>query len=303
MRSSLHSDDDMNAKLKDVGSVEKRSNSKTKPYKKPAQMLPTKRKLEFTDVENEDATPAKAFRAQKLRDALQLDSPASSSKQGPGGLPVKTKPTAAKSRPKGKMQKARKSSPKKPKVKASPKSGSSPCAEKPKAKASPKSCSSPSAKKPKVKASPKSRSSPSAKKPKVKASPKSRSSPSAKKPMKAISPKSGGSMGEKKNEGASKLGMKSMVMKKMKGIEVNKGSKDLKMTRRNIYSRAYHAIYQKEGGTKKKAGETCITSKFKPPTSFIWYHRLLCIMVGFISSLRLLLQACNCSLRFSIPTL
>ena len=193
--------------------------------------------------------------AEKLREALKLDSPAGRSPGKPSELPVqekpqKQKPTAAKSRPKSNAKKPRNSNAKK-----SPKSGGSPkkAVVSPKSRGSPKKAvvspkSDGSPKKAKAVVSPKSRCSPK----KAVVSPKSGRSPKAK----AISPKSGCSL-------RGKLGMKKMVMKKHKD-----GKKELKMTRRHIYSRAYHDIYTKKGGTKKQAGAggtlSCKLRNFNP---------------------------------------
>ena len=261
-----------------------------KVYKKPSlkEDKPTKRKLVFAEMDD-DETPKRAFRAAKLRSVLCLDSPAGDIREKPSELPVqekkqeKQKPTAAKSRPKSNARKpkisdAKKRSPKSscsPKAKAvvSPKSSGSPKKAK-KAVVSPKSSGSPKAK---AVVSPKSSGSPKKAK-KAVVSPKSSGSPKAKavvspksggspKKAKAVSPKSGGSPKAKAvvspKSGCSlvaKLGMKKTAMKK-KEVKTDKSSmKNLKMTRRNIYSRAYHAIYSK-GGAKKKAGGggTCMT--------------------------------------------
>ena len=222
-----------------------------KVYKKPSlkEDKPTRRKLVFAEMDD-DETPKRAFRAAKLRSVLCLDSPAGDIREKPSELPVqqkqeKQKPTAAKSRPKSNARKPKISDAKK----RSPKSS---CSPKAKAVISPKSSGSPKKAK-KAVVSPKSSGSPKAK---AVVSPKSGGSP---KKAKAVSPKSGGSPKAKAvvspKSGCSlvaKLGMKKMAMKKE--VKTDKSSmKNLKMTRRNIYSRAYHAIYSK-GGAKKKAG-------------------------------------------------
>ncbi|OLP75981.1 hypothetical protein AK812_SmicGene44142 [Symbiodinium microadriaticum] len=192
--------------------------------------------LDFAEMDD-DETPKKAFRR----------SPGKPSELPVQEKPQKQKPTAAKSRPKSNAKKPRNSNAKK-----SPKSGGSPkkAVVSPKSRGSPKKAvvspkSDGSPKKAKAVVSPKSRCSPK----KAVVSPKSGRSPKAK----AISPKSGCSL-------RGKLGMKKMVMKKHKD-----GKKELKMTRRHIYSRAYHDIYTKKGGAYMAAHmQLCIDDGGEP---------------------------------------
>ena len=92
----------MGSKLNSNESAEEGSSNRktvnTNIYKKPAyrvQNMPTKRKLDFSDADvDENDTPVKTFRAQKLREALQLQSPVPSRSEtlSPNRLPLSTSP-------------------------------------------------------------------------------------------------------------------------------------------------------------------------------------------------------------------